>query len=168
MPWTRSARLVALAFALLPVSGAGQVVVRDDVEGWAWLAALRDRTAIVQLAFGSSQSSNEGRLDEELLEALRGRGLQRTFGQGDFDPTKGQVMAECTGTDWVPQGATSVQMAMHAEVSYWDQSRLSATEIWEALSIGAAATDAFSQDAYVQGCARLLMDVLTRLGFDQG
>ena len=165
---TRSAALATLVFALVPLGAAAQVVVRDDLAGWGYLAALRDRRAIVQLAYASSQSAQEGRLDVELLEALRGRGVQRVFDQGEFDPTQGQVMAECTGTDWIPQGATQVQMALHAEVSYWDQARLAATEIWEAISIGSAVPEAFSTELYVQGCTRLLADVLTQLGFDQG
>jgi hypothetical protein len=165
---TRSAGLAALAFVLLPLSASAQVIVRDDVDGWGWLAALRDRRAIVQLAYASSQSSQEGRLDDALVDTLRSRGVRRVFGQSDFDPAQGQVMAECTGTDWLPQRSPQVQMVLHAEISYWDQSRLAATEIWEALSVGAAAPEAFTPDAYVQGCARLLTEVLVRLGFDQG
>ncbi|MEQ1855510.1 MAG: hypothetical protein ABL963_03515 [Longimicrobiales bacterium] len=168
MHWSRSAALVALALALLPHVALSQIVVRDDVDGWGWLAVLRDRRAIVQLAYASSQSTEEGRLDDQLLEALRAQGMQRVTGQGEFDPAQPHVMAECTGTDWIPQGTPQVQMALHAEVSYWDQSRLAATEIYEVLSIGSAVPEAFSTEVYVQGCVRLLVGVLTRLGFDQG
>jgi len=168
VPWTRATAFASLALALLPLAAAAQVVVRDDVDGWAWLAALRDRRAIVQLAYASSQSSEEGRLDEALADTLRSQGVRRVFGQGDFDPAQGQVVAECTGTDWLPPRSPQVQIVLHAEVSYWDQSRLAATEIWEALSVGATAPELFTPDVYVQGCSRLLTGVLVRLGFDQG
>jgi len=168
MPRTRAALLAALTLALLPGAATAQVIVRDDLDGWGWLAALRDRPVVVQLAYAASQSDATGRLDAQLLESLRGAGLQRVTGPGEFDPTKGQVMAECTGTDWIPQNTAQVQMALHAEVSYWDQSRLAATEIWEALSIGSAVPEAFTPELYVQGCTRLLVAALTRLGFDQG
>jgi hypothetical protein len=165
---TRSTALVALALALLPFAAAAQVVVRDDVDGWAWLAALRDRRVIVHLAYASSQSSQEGRLDEALVDTLQARGVRRVFDQSDFDPAQGQVIAECTGTDWLPLRSPQVQIVLHAEVSYWDQSRLAATEIWEALSVGATEPETFTPEVYVQGCARLLTEVLVRLGFDQG
>jgi hypothetical protein len=165
---TRAATLAALTLALLPLGATAQVIVRDDLDGWGWLAALRDRRAVVQLAYAASQSSEEGRLDEQLVEALRGAGLQRVTGPGEFDPAQGQVLAECTGTDWIPMNTAQVQMALHAEVSYWDQSRLAATEIWEAISIGSAVPEAFSEELYVQGCTRLLVAALTRLGYDQG
>jgi hypothetical protein len=164
---TRSV-VAALALVFLPLGASSQVVVRDDTDGWGWLAVVTDRVAIVQLAYASSQSTQEGRLDAELLETLRGRGVRRVLGPDSFEAGESQVMAECTGTDWLPPGASQIQVALHAEVSYWDHTRLAATEIWEAITIGTAAPDAFSTDVYVQGCARLLTDVLTRLGFDQG
>jgi hypothetical protein len=34
--------------------------------------------------------------------------------------------------------------------------------------VGATPQEQFSQDAYVEGCARVLTGVLVRLGFDQG
>jgi hypothetical protein len=78
------------------------------------------------------------------------------------------VLAECTGTNWTPEGSQQVQIAIHAEVSYWDHTRLAATEIYEALTVGAVAPEEFSHDAYVEGCTRALAAVLVRLGFDQG
>ena len=168
MLWPRSAALVAMALAFVPHTGAAQLVVRDDVSGWGWLTVVTDRRAIVQLAYGSGQNRETASLDDQLLEELRSRGVRRVFGQGSFDPAESQVMGECTGTDWVPEGSTQVQVALHAEVSYWDHTRLSATEIYEVLSVGAAPPETFGPDAYVEGCTRLLAPILVRLGFDQG
>lgn len=168
MHWSRSAGLVALALALVPPSAASQLVLRDDVSGWGWLTVVTDRRAIAQLAYGSGQNAETARLDDQLLEQLRSRGVRRVFGLGSFDPAESQVLAECTGTDWVPQGAAEVQVALHAEISYWDHTRLAATEIYEVLSVGAAPRDAFGPDAYVEGCTRLLTPILVQLGFDQG
>jgi hypothetical protein len=128
---------------------------------------VTDRRAIVQLAY-ASPNNEMGRLDDELLENMRGRGVRRLFGQDSFEPSESQVLAECTGTDWTPEGATQVQVAIHAEVSYWDHTRLAATEIYEAVTVGAAAPDQFSADAYVEGCSRVLTQILVRLGFDRG
>jgi hypothetical protein len=168
MHWTRCAGLVALTLALHPAGASAQVVIRDDVTGWGWLSMQTARRAVVGLAYASSQSSQEGRLDDEVLRVLRDRGVRRLFAQSSFDPSESQVLAECTGTDWVPQGATQVQLVVHAEISYWDHTRLAATEIYEALSIGSAVPEAYSTEVYVQGCARLVADVLVELGFDQG
>lgn len=168
MHWSHSTGLIALALAFVPHSAASQLVVRDDVSGWGWLTVVTDRRAIVQLAYGSGQNAETARLDDQLLEELRSTGLRRVFGQGSFEAAESQVLAECTGTDWVPQGSTQVQVALHAEISYWDHTRLSATEIYEVLSVGAAPAEAFGPDAYVEGCTRLLAPILVQLGFDQG
>jgi hypothetical protein len=163
----RTAGLVVCALALVPGAAASQLVLRDDVDGWGWLTVVTDRSAIVQLSY-ASPNNEPGRLDDELLENMRGRGVRRLFGQDSFDPAESHVLAECTGTNWTPDGATQVQVAIHAEVSYWDHTRLAATEIYEALTIGAAAPEQFSPDAYVEGCSRVLTGILVRLGFDRG
>ncbi len=163
----RTAGLVFCALVFLPGAAASQLVLRDDVDGWGWLTVVTDRRAIVQLAY-ASPNNEMGTLHDELLENMRGRGVRRLFGQDSFQPSESQVLAECTGTDWTPEGATQVQVAIHAEVSYWDHTRLAATEIYEAVTVGAAAPDRFSPDAYVEGCSRVLTEVLVRLGFDRG
>ncbi|MGE0157957.1 MAG: hypothetical protein AB7T31_01020 [Gemmatimonadales bacterium] len=163
----RTIALIAFALVFLPQAAASQLVIRDDVDGWGWLAMMRDRRAIVQLAY-ASPNDEQGRLDAELLEQMRGRGVRRIFGQDAFQAAESQVLAECTGTNWTPEGSTQVQIAIHAEVSYWDHTRLAATEIWEALTVGATPQEQFSNDAYVEGCSRALGAVLVRLGFDQG
>ena len=164
----RTAALLALAVGLFfPHAGAAQLVLRDDTDGWGWLTVVTDRRALVQLAY-ASQEDEQGRLDEQLLENMRGRGVRRLFGAASFEPAESQVLAECTGTSWTPGGSTQVQVAIHAEISYWDHTRLAATEIYEAVSVGSAAPGQFSPDAYVEGCSRLLTGVLVRLGFDQG
>jgi hypothetical protein len=163
----RTVGLMAFALALFPQSGVSQLVLRDDTDGWGWLALVTDRRAVVQMSY-ASQNDEQGRLDAELLETMRERGVRRVFGQESFEPAESQVLAECTGTSWTPEGSTQVQIAIHAEVSYWDHTRLAATEIYEALTVGAAAQEQFSPDAYVEGCGRALTAVLVRLGFDQG
>lgn len=163
----RTAGLVALTLAFFPHVAESQLVLRDDTDGWGWLTVVTDRRAVVQMAY-ASQSDEQGRLDDELLENMRGKGVRRLFGQSSFEPAESQVIAECTGTSWTPEGSDDVQIAIHAEVSYWDHTRLAATEIYEALSVGAAPQAQFSTDAYVEGCARVLVGVLVRLGFDQG
>ena len=163
----RTVGLVALALALSPHVAESQLVLRDDSDGWGWLTMLTDRRAIVQLAY-ASQSDEQGRLDDELLQNMRGKGVRRLFGQSSFEPAESQVIAECTGTSWTPEGSEQMQVAIHAEVSYWDHTRLAATEIYEALSVGAVPRPQFSPDAYVEGCSRVLTGVLVRLGFDQG
>jgi hypothetical protein len=163
----RTAGLAAFALALLPQLGASQLVLRDDTDGWGWLALVTDRRAVVQMAY-ASQNDEQGRLDAEILETMRARGVRRVFGQESFDPAESQVLGECTGTSWTPEGSAQVQIAVHAEVSYWDHTRLAATEIYEALTVGATPPEQFSHDAYVEGCSRVLTAVLVRLGFDQG
>jgi hypothetical protein len=163
----RTAGLVLCALASFPGAATSQLVLRDDVDGWGWLTVVTDRRAIVQLAY-ASPNNETGRLDDELLEQMRGRGVRRLFGQDSFEPSESQVLAECTGSDWTPEGATQVQVAIHAEISYWDHTRLAATEIYEAITIGSAAPDQFSPDVYIEGCSRVLTQVLVRLGFDRG
>jgi hypothetical protein len=163
----RTSGLAAVALAMLPQLGASQLVLRDDTDGWGWLALVTDRRAVVHMAY-ASQENEQGSLEGELLETMRGRGVRRLFGQESFEPAESQVLAECTGTDWTPEGSTQVQIAIHAEVSYWDHTRLAATEIYEALTVGSAPREQFSNDAYVEGCSRVLTGVLVRLGFDQG
>ena len=163
----RTVVLAAFALALLPRPGASQIVLRDDTDGWGWLALVTDRRAVVQMAY-ASQDNEQGSLDAQLLENMRGRGVRRLFGHESFEPAESQVLAECTGTDWTPEGSTQVQIAIHAEISYWDHTRLAATEIYEALTVGATPREQFSNDAYVEGCSRVLTGILVRLGFDQG
>jgi hypothetical protein len=163
----RMVGLVAFALAMFPQLGTSQLVLRDDTAGWGWLALVTDRRAVVQLAY-ASQENEQGSLDAELLESMRGRGVRRLFGHESFDPAESQVIAECTGTDWTPEGSAQVQIAIHAEISYWDHTRLAATEIYEALTVGATPREQFSNDAYVEGCSRVLTGILVRLGFDQG
>jgi hypothetical protein len=163
----RTVGLVAFAMALFPQLGTAQLVLRDDTDGWGWLTLVTDRRAVVQMAY-ASQNDEQGRLDAEILEIMRERGVRRVFGQESFEPAESQVLAECTGTNWTPEGSAQVQIAIHAEVSYWDHTRLAATEIYEALTVGAAPQDQFSHDAYVEGCSSVLTAVLVRLGFDQG
>src|SRR5687768_18052278 len=113
----RSAGLVAFALAMFPQLGASQLVLRDDTDGWGWLALVTDRRAVVQMAY-ASQDGEQGSLDAELLENMRGRGVRRLFGHESFEPGESQVLAECTGTDWTPEGSTQVQVAIHGEISY--------------------------------------------------
>ena len=163
----RTIALLAFALSFFPHRGTAQLVLRDDTDGWGWLTVVPGRRALVQLAY-ASQESDQGRLDDALLENMRGRGVRRVFGAASFEPAESQVLAECTGTSWMPEGSTQMQIAIHAEISYWDHTRLSATEIYEALTVGASAQEQFSPDAYVEGCSRVLTAVLVRLGFDQG
>lgn len=163
----RTAGLLLFALALLPQLAESQLVLRDDVDGWGWLALVTDRRAVVQLAY-ASQNDQQGSLDAEILEDMRGRGVRRLFGHESFEPAESQVLGECTGTSWTPEGSDQVQIAIHAEISYWDHTRLAATEIYEALTVGATPREQFSNDAYVEGCSRVLTAILVRLGFDQG
>lgn len=163
-----SAGLLALSLAFPPDPAGAQLVLRDDVSGWGWLTVVTDRDAIVQLAYGSPQSGAQGRLDAELLQELRSRGVRRVFDQSSFDAAESQVMAECSGMDWIPDGTELVNFGLHVEISYWDHTRLAATEIYEAMTLGSVVREVFSPAAYVDGCAQLLTEILFRLGFDQG
>lgn len=161
------AAAAALA-TLLPAPVAGQLVLRDDTGGWGWISTVESRRAVAQLSFGNPQSRRQGRLDAQLLTELTDRGVARVHDASSFDAAISQVMAECTATDRTAPGSTEVFFAMHAEVSYWDHTRLAATEIFESIAIAAVPPAQFTPDAYVQACAEQLSGVLTRLGFGEG
>jgi hypothetical protein len=69
--------LVTLALMTAPTSAEGQFVLRDDVGGWGWLALTPTNRAVVQLAFGSPQRGEQGRLDLRVLNDLRSTGVRR-------------------------------------------------------------------------------------------
>jgi hypothetical protein len=156
---------VAAAFALLPSAGGAQLVTRDDVNGWGWLSLMPNRRAVAQLSFGNPQTGVQGRLDEYLLADLAAKGVGRVFDASTFEAAVSQVLAECVATDRTPLGATEVDFAVHAEVSYWDHTRLAATEIYESIILAAVPPTDFRPDTYVQACSRQIADVLVRLGF---
>lgn len=156
------------ASALLPSRSAGQVVLRDDVDGWGWLSMVNDRDAIVQLAYAVPATGETGQLDRPVLEDLRGRGLRRIFGATSFDASQGALLVECTALDWTPDGSDQVHFGLHAEISYWDQTRLAATEIYESLGDLTVERLVFSPDSYVQACSEEVGPVLLRLGYDKG
>ena len=158
-------RLAAGAALLLPSPAPAQLVLRDDVNGWGWLATIDGRRAVVELSYGNPQTGFQGRLDVQLLEDLAERGVGRVFDVGTFDAAVSQVLAGCTATDRTGPGSPEVTFAVHAEVSYWDHTRLAATEIYEALRIAAVPTSEFRPDTYVQACSGSIADVLLRLGF---
>ncbi|HET9949181.1 MAG TPA: hypothetical protein VFQ22_09690 [Longimicrobiales bacterium] len=159
--------LLAL-LAALPAPAASQLILRDDVNGWGWLAMLTDRTAIVQLAHVRPATGEQQRLDGDLLAALEGAGLRRLATNEGFDPTRSAVQVECAAVDWTDDAASQVHFGLHAEVSYWDHTRLAATEIYESLLLGSIHQDAYSTDAYVDACTRSVAQVLMRLGYDRG
>ncbi len=162
--------LVALtsATALGPSASDAQVVLRDDVEGWGWLGVVNDRDAIVQLAYAVPSTGETGELDRPVLEDLRGRGLRRVFGAGSFDATRSQLLVECTALNWTPEGSDQIHFGLHAEISYWDQTRLAETEIYESLGDLTIERVVFSEDSYVQACSEEVGPVLLRLGYDRG
>ena len=160
--------LVAAAALVLPSAARGQLVLRDDVNGWGWLAMIEGRRAVVELSFGNPQTGAQGRLDTQLLEDLAERGVGRVFDASTFDAAVSQVLADCTAIDRTVQGSTQVTFAIHAEVSYWDHTRLAATEIYESLGIAAVPRSEFRPDTYVQACSGSIADVLVRLGFTPG
>lgn len=157
--------LVAAVLGLHPTAGAAQLVTRDDVNGWGWLALMPNRRAVAQLSFGNPQTGVQGRLDAYLLADLAAKGVGRVFDASTFEAAQSQVLAECVATDRTPLDATEVHFAVHAEVSYWDHTRLAATEIYESISLGAVPPAEFRPDTYVQACSRQIADVLVRLGF---
>lgn len=161
---------IPLFFALTaaPSTSDAQMVLRDDVDGWAWLSVVNDRDAIVQLAYGVPATGETGQLDDSVLADLRGRGVRRLFGAGSFDASQGQLLVECTALDWTPDGSDQVHFGLHAEISYWDNTRLAATEIYESLAALSVERVVFSTDAYVQACSEEVRPVLFRLGYDKG
>ncbi|HUF74740.1 MAG TPA: hypothetical protein VMM35_00615 [Longimicrobiales bacterium] len=160
--------LVAAAAALFPSCAAGQLVLRDDVNGWGWLTMIEGRRAVAQLSYGNPQTGVQGRLDAQLLDDLLQRGVGRVFDAGTFDAAVSQVLAECTATDRTEAGSPDITFAMHAEVSYWDHTRLAATEIYESLRIAAVPQQEFRPGTYVEACSSAVADVLLRLGFTEG
>jgi hypothetical protein len=164
-----SLALVALTITLIPTSvRAQQFVLRDDVGGWGWLALTPTNRAVVQLAFGSPQRGDQGRLDLRVLESLRSTGIRRLWGADDFDPTENQVMGECAAVDYTPPGTAAAVYGIHTEVSFWDHTRLAATEIYESLTLSQIAPADLPTDTFVDTCVSQLRAVLLRLGFDQG
>jgi len=165
---TRLLALVACAATLLPSSAAGQVVLRDDVSGWGWLGMIETRRAVAHLTYANAQTGLQGQLGPQLLEELAARGVGRVFETSTFDAASSQVLAECTATDRSVVGASDINFAVHAEVSYWDHNRLAAAEIYESLRIASVQQTQFRPDTYVQACADQIADVLVRLGFTAG
>ena len=160
--------LVSVGALLLPSSAVGQLVLRDDVNGWGWISMIEGRRAVAQLAYGNPQTGAQGRLDAFLLEDLAARGLGRVFGAETFDAAVSQVVVECTATDRTVPGSLEINFAVHAEVSYWDHTRLAPTEIYESLRIAAVQESEFRPDTYVQACSDQVADALLRLGFTEG
>lgn len=160
--------LVAFALTLAPAAVSGQFVLRDDTGGWGWLALTPSNRAVVQLVFGSPQSGEQGRLDRRVLDQLRSRGVRRLWAFSDFDPTESQVLGECAAVEYTPPGADDEVYAIHTEVSYWDHTRLAATEIYESLTLAPIAPTDLPSDTFVDACVNQLGPVLLRLGYDQG
>jgi len=164
-----SAALLILASFMAPASAdAQQFVLRDDTPGWGWLALTPTNRAVVQLVYGSPQSGDQGRLDLRVLEQLRSSGVRRVWESAEFDPTENQVVAECAAVDYTPPGTGDKVFTLHVEVSYWDHTRLSATEIFESISLGSIAPTDLATDTYVDACVPQLARVLLRLGYDEG
>lgn len=160
--------LIAIAAALAPASANAQFVLRDDTGGWGWLALTPSNRAVIQLVFGSPQSGEQGRLDRRVLEQLRSRGVRRLWAFEDFDPTESQVLGECAAVDYALEGSDDEVYAIHTEVSYWDHTRLAATEIYESLTLAPIAPTDLPSDTFVDACVNQLGPVLLRLGYDQG
>ena len=94
---------LAVTVALVPQSVEGQFVLRDDIDGWAWLAMVPDRDAVVQLVRGSPQTGDQSRLDAALVDELRNIGVRRVWEISEFDATESSVVGECTAVDWQPE-----------------------------------------------------------------
>lgn len=160
--------LLAVVALAAPIPAHAQFVLRDDSGGWGWLKLTPDNRGIVQLAFGSPQRGEQGRLDERLLNSLRAAGVRRIWGAEDFDPTENQVLGECAAVDYTPEGARSPVYTLHTEVSFWDHTRLAATEIYEAITLAPVAPNDLATDTFVDTCTAQLRNVFLKLGYDQG
>jgi hypothetical protein len=160
--------LFAAGLALAPAPGAAQLVIRDDVDGWGWLTFLPNRRAVASLSYANPQTTVQGRLDTYLLEDLTAKGVGRIADASAFNATESQLVVECTATDRTPPNATEITYAVHAEVSYWDHTRLTATEIYESVILAAVPSTEFRPDTYVQACSAQVSEVLVRLGFTEG
>ncbi|MGE0160863.1 MAG: hypothetical protein AB7T31_15780 [Gemmatimonadales bacterium] len=156
--------LVAGVLSLLPAPGAAQLVIRDDSAGWAWVSMLPNRRGVASLAYANAQTAVQGRLNDYLLADLAAKGVGRVTDSGAFDAAVSQVVAECTATDRTPPNATEITYAVHAEVAYWDHTRLAATEIFESITIAAVPPAEFRPDTYVQACTGQIANVLVTLG----
>ncbi|MGD8287540.1 MAG: hypothetical protein PVI31_02810 [Gemmatimonadota bacterium] len=167
---TRVGWMVAVAAALVlsNVPAQAQFVLRDDTGGWGWLALTPSNRAVVQLVFGSPQTGEQGRLDRRVLDELRSRGVRRLWAFEDFEPTESQVLAECAAVDYTPANSDQKVYAIHTEVSYWDHTRLAATEIYEGLGLSGIAPSDLATDTFVDACVNQLGPVLIRLGYDEG
>ena len=159
---------IAAAAALLPATSAAQLVLRNDINGWGWLSMIEGRRATAQLSFGNAQTGAQGRLDAQLLEDLAARGVGRVSDASTFEAAVSQVVAECTATDRTAPGSPEVNFVVHAEVAYWDHTRLAATEIYESLRLAAVPRSEFRPETYVEACSSEIAEVLLRLGFTQG
>lgn len=160
--------LVALTLMLAPVCADAQFVLRDDTGGWGWLALTPSSRAIVQLVYGSPQTGDQVQLDSRVLTELRSMGVRRVWSSADFEPSQNQVLGECAAVDYTPPGSEEQVYGIHAEVSYWDQSRLAATEIYEAIALSRVAAMDLATDTFVDACVGQLAPVLAQLGFDEG
>lgn len=159
---------LAVGAALTPQSAEGQFVLRDDIDGWAWLAMVPDRDAVVQLVRGSPQTGDQSRLDTALVNELRNIGVRRVWGISEFDATESSVVGECTAVDWQPERTGGANVGIHAEISFWDHTRLAATEMYEALTFLTIDSDRLPDELLVQTCVTQLSNVFFRLGFNQG
>jgi hypothetical protein len=161
--------LVACVLVLAPAPAEGQpFVLRDDVGGWGWLALTPSTRAVVQLVHGTPQTGEQGRLDLRVLNDLRSMGVRRVWGAEDFEPSENQVMGECAAIDFTPPGAEQPVYGIHTEVSFWDHTRLAATEIYEAVTLAPILPTDLATDTFVDACVGQLSRVLVRLGYDEG
>lgn len=160
--------LVALMLTLAPAGADAQFVLRDDTGGWGWLALTPSNRAIVSLVYGSPQSGDQGQLDSRVLDELRSMGVRRVWASEDFEPSENQVLGECAAVDYTPPNSEGQVYGIHTEVSYWDQTRLAATEIYEAIVVSSVAPTDLATDTFVDACVGQLARVLVQLGFDEG
>jgi hypothetical protein len=160
----RSLPVLLVALALVPAPAAAQLVLRDDAEGWGWLTFQPNRRAVAGLSYANPQTGVQGRLDDYLLVDLAAKGVGRVSDASAFDAAVSQIIAECAATDRTPPNATEITFAVHAEVAYWDHTRLAATEIFESIVLAAVPTNEFRPDTYVQACTGQIASVLVELG----